>query len=113
MNQEKHQLPEFIKSLSDKEKIKLIHALIVPVDRMCPNILANGEPCEKFMEKYKVECTSCHRKKIRKPTNISSEDWEIEKDRRAKARKDKTRERNETNRKRIEELIKSKKLKRY
>ena len=104
---------DLLKSLSDKEKVRLVQALTVPVDRMSPNVLANGETCEKFMEKNKIECTSCHRRKMRKPSNISQQEWEIEKERRAKARKDLIRERNEFHRKRMEEIIKSKKLKRY
>ena len=112
MSQEKHQLPDLIESLSDKEKIKLIRSLI-PIRWMCQNILANGETCEKIIEDNKVECISCYRKKMRKPSNISSEEWILIKERRVKARKDKNRERMDDNRKRMEELMKSKKLKRY
>lgn len=95
----------------DKIMAQLARDRLIPEDQQCGNIKANGMICGKPLKKGQVECSPCREYQMRKPCNISPQEWDLEKERRAKERQRKKRARQLVNAKRVEERIIAKKVK--
>ncbi len=95
----------------DEELLRLARDRLVLVTDQCPCERADGSMCGKPLRANQVECSACRNLAMRKPSNVSPKEWELEKQRRAKARADDSAARRQRNKELLRAKASAKKLK--